>query len=84
MHGALLVDIAKRVFYEILILFTIANIVVFMTLLIFFKNDVILHFNSLYFLINILICIVLSALLSALPAIKILTLDITDIIRRNE
>lgn len=84
MLGATLYDIAKRVFYEVFILFSVATISTILLILGFLKDDNILKFNYNNFGIFIAILIVMLICLSILPIVRLTKLSINNIVRREE
>lgn len=84
MQGASLWNIAVRIFYEILLLFIIADTSLFAILHTILKGDVILCFNAINFLITVIISIILTMILSIMPVMKVLNLQVSDLIRGDE
>lgn len=84
MQGAVLCDIAKRVLYEILILFLTAFMSTFMIAATILREDIVAGFNLYNLSIVFGIFIILALLLSVIPVIKILKLSISDLVRGRE
>lgn len=84
MQGAVLSDIARRILYEILILFVIAFIGTSIIAATIIKDNIIMIFNPYNLFIVFCIFIVLALLLSIIPVIKVLRLSINDLVRGKE
>ncbi|MBD7916225.1 hypothetical protein H9660_13830 [Clostridium sp. Sa3CUN1] len=81
--GATIKDIIIRIFYEIIVIFTISIILTIIFIKIIYKDNPILILNTNNSIKLVLISFCLSILVSLFPIIKIKSLTINEILRRN-
>jgi len=84
MHGAILKDLAKRVVYELLGLFIVANLISLLIITTFLKGDLILKFNLYSFAMTMILSLLFSLLLSLIPIRKIMKFTIDELVRGKE
>lgn len=83
MCGATISDLVQRIFLQIFTLMSISFGFMIFVSYSFNKNSVIPYLNSTYILQTALISIVLVLLLIIIPVIKLLSIDLTNIIKED-
>lgn len=84
MQGAVISDIARRVLYQILILFGVAFIGTFIVAATIINDKVVVTFSIFKLFIVFCVFMILALLVAVIPVIKVLRLSINDLVRGEE